>query len=182
LEIDAEHWEFMPILSRKVSRKAILTAPGAALLLQALSMSAQADVQVSGETGAMRIVASGASLGEVLDALGTQYGVQSQLPPSLDRSISGTYDGSLAQLLSRLLQGYNFVVESTASGTKVVVYDLNAAQSGINISRNSLSNQGANPPRPPPGWNPNHLPPGFPPVPGLDPAHGGRGHGPPIGR
>jgi len=172
--------------SRKVSRKAILTAPGAALLLQALSMSAQADVQVSGETGAMRIVASGASLGEVLDALGTQYGVQSQLPPSLDRSISGTYDGSLAQLLSRLLQGYNFVVESTASGTKVVVYDLNAAQSHINISRNSLANQGANPPQPPagppPGWNPAHLPPGFPPVPGLDPARAGRGHGPPIGR
>jgi hypothetical protein len=173
----------MPNLSRKVSRKAILTALGAALLLQALSMSAHADVQVSGETGAIRIVASGASLGEVLDALGTQYGLQSQLPPSLDRSISGTYDGSLAQLLSRLLQGYNFVVESTASGTKVVVYDLNAAQSGINISRNSLSNHGANPPRPPagppPGWNPAHLPPGFPPVPRLDPARAGRGHRPP---
>ena len=172
----------MPIFSGKVSRKAILAAPVAALFLQALAMRAQADVQVSGETDAIKMVASDASLGEVLNALGTQYGVQSRLPPNLDRSVSGTFGGSLPQLLSRLLQGYNFVVESTPSGTKVVVYDLNAAQGGINLTRNTLSNSGANPPRPPPVWNPSHLPPGFPPIPGMNPAHAGRGHRPPVGR
>jgi hypothetical protein len=170
----------MPNSTRKVSQKATSAAAGAALLMQALSMSAQADVQVSGETGAIRIVANGASLGEVLDALATQYGVQSRLPPNLDRSVSGTYDGSLAQLLSRLLQGYNFVVESTASGTKVVIYDLNTAPGGINVTRNSLSNPGANPPHPAPGLTPGQLPPGFPPIPGPVPA--GRGRRAPIGR
>jgi len=162
----------MPDFLRKANLKAGAALPVAALLLQTVSISARADVQVSGETGDIEIVASEASLGQVLDALSTHYGVQSRLPPNLDRAVSGTFGGSLGQLLSRLLQGYNFVVVTSASGTKVVVYDLNKDHgSGGTLTHNSLVNAGANPVRPPPVWNPSHPLPGFPPIPGLDAAH-----------
>ncbi len=167
----------MPKFLRNASLKAIAALPTAVLILLALSMIARADVQVSGETAAIRLVASEASLGQVLEALSTHYGVQSRLPPNLDRPVTGTYGGSLGQLLSRLLQGYNFVVETSASGTRVVVYDLNAShEGGSATARNNLSSMGANTPRPPPAWSPPHPPPGFPPIPGVEPPHAGPAH------
>jgi len=167
----------MPTFLRNASLAAIAALPSAAVFLLALSTSAGADVQVSGETAAMTLVASEASLGQVLEALSTHYGVQSRLPPNLDRPVAGTFGGSLGQLLSRLLQGYNFTVETSASGTRVVVYDLNAShEGGSATARNGLSNMGANLPPPPPAWNPPHPPPGFPPIPGAEPAHAGPAH------
>lgn len=167
----------MPEFLRNVSLKALAALPSAALFLLVLQAGARADVQVSGGTAAIRLVASEASLGEVLEALSSRYGVQSRLPPNLDRPVNGTFGGSLGQLLSRLLQGYSFVVETSASGTKVVVYDLNGSHDGGSANaQNTLPNMGANIPQPPPAWSPPHPPPGFPPLPGAEPAHAGPAH------
>jgi type II secretory pathway component GspD/PulD (secretin) len=152
----------------RVSRlKALVAAPLSAIFLQALSMSAHADVQVSGKAEAITIEANDASLEEVLAALGTNCGLQYRYPADFNHSFSGTFAGSLPQVLSRLLQGYNFVVKSSESGTSVVIYDLNAGNGGgIDTTRNSLSQPPANPLRP--ALRPNYGQSGLPPAPGRD--------------
>ncbi len=145
-------------------------------------MSAQADVKVSGDADALRIEASDASLEEVLAALGRNSGLQYHYPANLSHSVSGTFAGSLRQVLSRLLQGYNFVVESSESGTRVVIYELNPGNGGgIDITRNSLQEPTANPLRPAAAWRPER---GgvLPRVPGADRARSARTRRPPITR
>jgi hypothetical protein len=165
----------MSTLSPTPRLKALVVAPLTAIFLQTVSLSAHAEVQVSGEADAIRIEASDASLEEVLAALSAHYGLQSRYPPNLGHSVSGTFAGSLAEVLSRLLQGYNFVVETSAGGTRVVVYDLNAAPgTGINIVHNSPLKPSANPSRPAAS--------SLPPVRRMDRTRSVRARRPPIGQ
>jgi hypothetical protein len=175
----AVHWTVMSSLSRRLKTSVI--APLSAVFLQALSLSAHADVQVSGEGNAIRLEASDASLEEVLAALSTHCDLQFRYPEKLGRSVSGTFTGSLAQLLTRLLQGYNFVAETSASGTRVVVYDLNAAhETGINIVHNGPSELHANPARSAPALRPGHGHSSSPPVRDMDRTRSARVRRPPI--
>jgi len=168
--------------SLRVSRlKVFVAAAISAIFLQAPSMSARADVQVSGDGDALRIEASNASLEEVLAALGRNSGLQYRYPADLGHSVSGTFAGSLREVLSRLLQGYNFVVESSGSGTRVVIYDLKSGPAGgINITRSQPRAITSHPAVP--TWQQDHGHSGFPPVRGLDRARLSRARRPPIGR
>jgi hypothetical protein len=170
----------MSSLLRASRLKALVAALLSAIFLQALPMRAYADVRVSGETEALKIEASNASLEEVLAALGRSCGLQYRYPADFSRSVSGTYEGSLRQVLSRLLQGTNFVLESSASGTKVVIYDLHSAPGGsINLVRPAPV---VTPPRPPPEWGPIPGRSGFPPPRVPDLARSARARRHPIGR
>jgi hypothetical protein len=173
----------MSSLLRVPRLKALVAAPLSAIFLQALSMSARADVKVSGDADALRIEASDASLEEVLAALGRNSGLRYRYPANFSHSVSGTYAGSLRQVLSRLLQGYNFVVESSESGTRLVIYDLNTGNGGgINITTNSLSDSSANPLRPAPAWRPDRGRSVLPQAPGAVRARSARSRRLPIGR
>jgi hypothetical protein len=170
----------MPSLLHASRLKALVAATLSAVFLQALPVPACADVRVSGEAEALKIEASNASLEEVLAALGRSCGLQYRYPADFSHSVSGTFAGSLRQVLSRLLQGTNFVVESSASGTKVVIYDLHSAPGGsINLVPPAPV---ITPPRPPPAWRPVPWRSGFPPPHGVDRARSARGPRPPIGR
>jgi hypothetical protein len=148
-------------------------------------MRAYADVRVSGEAEALTIEASNASLEEVLAALGRSCGLQYRYPADFSHSVSGTFAGSLRQVLPRLLQGTNFVVENSANGTRVVIYDLHAAPgSSINVLRPQPGVRPqpvVTPQRPPPAWGPIPGRSGFPP-PRVPDARSARARRPPIGR
>jgi hypothetical protein len=67
-----------------------------------------AEMQVSGTPKAVRIEARDASLEEILAALNRAFGVHYQLSVNLDKRLTGTYEGSLPQVLARILKGYKF--------------------------------------------------------------------------
>jgi len=178
----------MSSLLRASRLKALAAVPLSAVFLQALPMRACADVRVSGEAEALKIEASNASLEEVLAALGRSCGLHYRYPADFSHSVSGTFAGSLRQVLPRLLQGTNFVVESSASGTRVVIYDLGSASGGsINLLRPASvvtpphPPPVVTPPRPAPAWRPDPGRSGFPPR-GVDRARSARGPRPPAGR
>ena len=96
-------------------------------LIQAISVKAYADVSVTGEPNAVKIEAREASVEELFAALSKTYDVRYRMPMGLKRPISGSYEGSLLQVLVRVLQGFNFSIESSTNGVSVAVYGLSGS-------------------------------------------------------
>lgn len=76
------------------------------------SAAAVAAAQVSGSPQAVSIDAQSSSLKDILSALSKQFSVQFQSTANLDKPITGTYEGSLRRVVTRLLEGYNFILTS----------------------------------------------------------------------
>jgi hypothetical protein len=83
--------------------------------------AARAEVQVQGIPDALVLDARDASVEDVLEALGTSFGLQHRGADALQRRISGTYRGSLPHVVRRLLDGYNFVLKTDEDEIEVVV-------------------------------------------------------------
>src|SRR3954469_22183043 len=84
-----------------------------AAVLLAGSLHAQsvcADVRVTGAPEAIRLEAHDAPGREVLAALNASFGLRYRGDAGVDRRISGTYQGSLARVVRRLLDGYDFIM------------------------------------------------------------------------
>jgi hypothetical protein len=80
-----------------------------------------AEMQVSGTPNAVRLEARDAPLEEILAALNRAFGVHYQLSVNLDNRLSGTYEGSLPQVLTGILNGYNFLLYTDNGATAVTV-------------------------------------------------------------
>jgi hypothetical protein len=80
-----------------------------------------AEMQVSGSAEAVTIQAGDASLEEILAALNRAFGVRYELSVNLDKSLSGTYEGSLPEVLKGILNGYNFVLYTDKGALAVTV-------------------------------------------------------------
>ena len=105
------------------ARSAKVGALAAALLAAAVlcvATPAAAKVRVT-DAGADQLVieARDATVREILDALGQTHTIQLQNPEALSRQVTGTYSGTLRRVLSRILDGYDHVIRSTASGIQV---------------------------------------------------------------
>jgi hypothetical protein len=83
--------------------------------------TAPAEVGVRGTVAAVQVSADEVPIAEVLTALGNDFAVRYRASVSLDATISGTYQGSLPQVLSRLLHGYDFVLKKEAEAIEVVI-------------------------------------------------------------
>jgi hypothetical protein len=82
---------------------------------------ARAEVHVQGVPDAVVVDARDASVEDVLEALGTSFGLQYRGADALQRRISGTYRGSLQHVVRRVLDGYNFVLKTDDDEIEVVV-------------------------------------------------------------
>jgi hypothetical protein len=102
-----------------------------------------AEVRVNGDAGAVQVDATRSNVAEVLSALETAYGLRVNTTSALERPVSGTFTGSLAQLLSRVLEGYNYFIRYKATEIEVTVI-------GLQGNRAAAVTQ----PRPPPPPNP----------------------------
>ena len=89
----------------------LAAAPGVAL----------ASAQVSGTAQSVSVDAQNSTLKEVLSALGRNFHLQLQSSANLDKPISGTYHGSLQRIVARLLEGYNFIIQTNQGGLQVTV-------------------------------------------------------------
>ena len=83
-----------------------------------------AEVRVNGDARAVQLDATQSNVAEVLSALATAYGLRVKTSRALDRPVGGTYSGSLARIVSRMLEGYNYFIRHQASEIEVTVIGL----------------------------------------------------------
>ena len=94
----------------------------AVLVFCARAGSAAAEVRVT-DSGAGRLVieARDATVRQVLEALSASQTIRVRSSDALSRAVTGTYSGTLPRVLSRILDGYDHVIQSTSSGLRLDV-------------------------------------------------------------
>lgn len=85
------------------------------------SVSTNAEVRVRGDAGSIQIDAAHAKIGDILSELARGFGVRYRSAINVDTVVDGTYTGSLRQVLSRLLDGYTYVITNQNSRVELVV-------------------------------------------------------------
>lgn len=126
---------------------------------------ARGEVLISGGPEAVKIEANEASAEELLAELKEVYGLQYRSSADLGRTLSGTFEGPLRDVVSRVLtlDGYDFGIETSDHDIAVAVYGKESRHQ-MSIHPASVPN-----PRPAAGQFPGARP-GRPPIPGQ--AHG----------
>lgn len=94
--------------------------------------------QVTVSSRTVSINAQNRSIEEVLSALRQKFDLQFQSSVNLDKKLTGTYQGSLLRVLSRLLQGYNFIIKSNKDRLEVTVIGTEPSNTA-NVSRISCN-------------------------------------------
>jgi hypothetical protein len=111
---------------RTLRRSTAAVALVAGLVLP--SAAALAATQVNGNPQDVSIDAQNSSLKDILTALSKQFGIQFQTTANLDRPVTGTYEGSLRRVVTRLLEGYNFIITSHDDQIHVTVLGTGAPE------------------------------------------------------
>jgi hypothetical protein len=86
-----------------------------------LPTSASAEVHVEGSPAAVRVSTSRDTISDVLSALAATFNVRYRTAIPLDAAADATYSGSLQQVISRLLDGYNYMLKTDDSKTSEIV-------------------------------------------------------------
>src|SRR5712672_2130939 len=93
-----------------------------AAMLTALSVPAWAEVRVvESGPGTLVVEAREATVEQVLEALSESRNFEFHTSQALTRVLSGTYTGTLPRVLARILDGYDHVVQSTPTDTRLSV-------------------------------------------------------------
>jgi hypothetical protein len=87
-----------------------------------VATSAFAEVRIEGNLSALRVSTSGDTLSDVLSAFGTLLPVKYRTAVPLNVEINGAYSGSLSQVVSRLLDGYNYVIKNDHELAEIIVF------------------------------------------------------------
>src|SRR5499427_8147237 len=82
---------------------------------------ARAEVHVEGSPAGVRVTTSRNTIADVLSALAATFNVQYRAAIRLDAAAETTYSGSFRQVISRLLDGYNYVIKADGSKTTEIV-------------------------------------------------------------
>jgi hypothetical protein len=80
-----------------------------------------AEVHVAGSPAAVRITTSRDTISNVISTLATTFHVQYRTAVPLDAAADASYSGSFRQVISRLLDGYNYVIKGDDSKTTEIV-------------------------------------------------------------
>jgi hypothetical protein len=88
---------------------------------------ASARSDIAGQLDAIELQTENASIAEILDALSAKFTLSYKLPPNLPRSMTGDYSGTIDQVLARILDGNDYVVENSEDGIKVIVLGVSGA-------------------------------------------------------
>ncbi len=111
--------------------------PAALLLGAALAIAPTpvlAEMQVRGSPEAVRIEARDTPVEEILAALSRAFGMHYELSAKLDKRLSGTYVGSLRRVVTRVLDGYNFVLKTDNGSIAVTVLGTPSAAAAVPVS------------------------------------------------
>jgi hypothetical protein len=108
-------------LAGRLARLVAVAAIGLATSSAGLSV-AEAAADVQGDPSAVQLRAENASTREVLDALAAKFGLKYKLSVHIGREVGGSYSGTLRQVLARVLDGTDYVVQVNEDGVKVIVF------------------------------------------------------------
>jgi len=86
-----------------------------------VATAAGAKVQVEGSAAAVRVTTSQDAISDVLSAFGAAFNVRYRTSIPLDATANAVYSGSLGQVISRLLEGYNYVIKSDRDTIEIAV-------------------------------------------------------------
>jgi len=87
-----------------------------------LATIACAEVHVEGNPVAVRVTTSQDAIADVLSAFAATFNVQYRTAIPLDAAASKSYSGSFGQVISRLLDGYNYVIKKDQETIEIVVF------------------------------------------------------------
>ena len=93
-----------------------------------------AELQVRGSPEAVRIEARDTPVEEILAALSRAFGMHYRLSANLDKRLSGTYVGPLPRVVTRILDGYNFVLKTDNGSIAVTVLGTPNAAAAVPVS------------------------------------------------
>jgi hypothetical protein len=93
-----------------------------AALIGALAASARAEVHVEGSPAAVRITTGQDAIADVLSAVAATFNVGYRSAIPLDAPANAAYSGSFGQVISRLLNGYNYVIKTDQGSTEIVAF------------------------------------------------------------
>jgi hypothetical protein len=97
-----------------VSFREWVLASALIVLSSALASTVAAEVRIAGSADAIQVEVDNARLDEILAKLGVEYELR-RTTETLEARINGTYRGSLRNVVSHLLDGYNYVIERRGS-------------------------------------------------------------------
>lgn len=120
--------------SREVALAAALFA------VSVLPSPAAAKTEIQGDIHAVTVRVENASIDETLKALEASFDLRFRAPGPLAKSISGFYQGSLKEVVKRLLNGYDFVLTTRGAAIEVAVTGKSAAPAATEApSQNTAS-------------------------------------------
>src|SRR5262249_40843321 len=100
--------------------------------LSAIACPVFAASVVDGQPSEMRVQAENASTRELLEALAANFKIKYKLPANVNRNMTGAYAGSLRQVLAGILDGHDYVIESSDDQLEVVVLGVSAITASAN--------------------------------------------------
>ena len=98
-----------------------LAALGLACLAVLSATQADAEVRVDGGRDEMQVRVENDTVGHVLEALGQNVSLHYRSAAPLNKVIGGAFSGSLEQVLSRVLAGYDFVVRYNMQSVELLI-------------------------------------------------------------
>ncbi|HEY4405555.1 MAG TPA: hypothetical protein VGN55_13000 [Xanthobacteraceae bacterium] len=114
------------IVQRTAERRGqCLLGPAAGLMMCALATIARAEVHIDGNPAAVRVTTSQDAISDVLLAIGANFNVRYRTAIPLDAVADTSYSGSVGQVISRLLDGYNYVIKTDQKSTEIVIFGRN---------------------------------------------------------
>lgn len=108
-------------------RTLLSSAATLAALLAIAPVAAVASTEISGSPHAVSVKAQNSSIEEILSLLGHEFNLQFHSTANLEKQLTGTYQGSLQRVLTRVLEGYNFVVKTNNGRIEVTVFGTKSA-------------------------------------------------------
>ena len=107
----------------------------AALALVAGQAPARAASEVQGDPTDMRLRVENASTEEALQALAGSFGLVYSLPANSGRTLTGTYSGTLRQVLARILDRTDYILKISDGTVEVVVLGPSGGSSVVSASQ-----------------------------------------------
>jgi len=109
-------------VQRGCTRRGLCSFSLATALSFGLATIARAEVHIEGSLAAVRVTTSQDAIADVLSALAATFRLQYRTAIPLDAVANKIYSGSFGQVISRLLDGYNYVIKKDQDTIEIVVF------------------------------------------------------------
>jgi hypothetical protein len=94
----------------------------ATVLACSLATVTHAEVKIEGSLAEVRITTDKEAISEVLSAFGGAFEVRYRTAIALDAAAGTAYSGSFGQVISRLLDGYNYIIKKDQETIEIVIF------------------------------------------------------------